>query len=517
MIVFTLLLSSAVILGKFMRFELFPGDDVTTIFVQLKGPVGTPLEQTDRAMRKLEQIATEELKESEYEYFASKIGMLSERRRTKRAGHYASLEIKLTNINDRKRKSGSILEAIVTKAKKQITDFNVNSRKIRRGPPTGKPIDIQLSGGSNISTLLSAAKEINKVLQTTRGVESTEIDFEEGKQQVIADIDDIQVRRLGISTSQVALEMRRALSGDEISKIREADEDIIIRIALNKKFTGDELALLKMLATGPTNQTSLGKVAKFERRPGAFVIRRLNNHRVVAIEGMIDNKVTTTEEFNKAIRPTLEEIVKKYPFVRYDIGGEGKDTRESMSNLAKAGIAALACIFLVLVIMFNSFIHPIVVIISIPLGGIGVVLAFFVSNEPLGFMALMGAVALSGVVVNDSIILVNCINSARKIETNLRKAVISASKSRFRPVILTTVTTVFGLLPVAHPQIFYIMTLGYGGEPDPFIRPMALSFAWGLFFASAVTLVFIPCNYIIFERSKAFITRQIAQLCYKNE
>ncbi|MCR9204526.1 MAG: efflux RND transporter permease subunit, partial [Halobacteriovoraceae bacterium] len=195
-----------------------------------------------------------------------------------------------------------------------------------------------------------------------------------------------------------------------------------------------------------------------------------------------------------------------------------EDTQESMFRLAKSGLMAMTAIFLILVIMFNSLMHPIVVMSAIPLGLIGVIWTFKFAGQALGFMALMGVVALVGVVVNDSIVLVTFINEKlEEFDGDLSKAVFEASKGRFRAVILTTITTVAGLIPIAHPTVSKILSFGANTDSDPFIQPMALSFAWGLFFASLVTLFFIPCNYLVFERIKAWGKKTFENLKNRKE
>ena len=164
-----------------------------------------------------------------------------------------------------------------------------------------------------------------------------------------------------------------------------------------------------------------------------------------------------------------------------------------MQGLLKSFVIAMSCIFIVLVLMFNSIAHPLSVMTAIPLGMIGVIWSFKLFGLSLGFMAMMGVVGLIGVVINDSIFLVNFINLKREEYESMYEAIFEACISRLRPVLLTTFTTVAGLLPVAHAR---------GG--DPFLKPMAMSFAWGLAFATFVTLVFVPCQYLIFEKIKNF-------------
>ena len=193
----------------------------------------------------------------------------------------------------------------------------------------------------------------------------------------------------------------------------------------------------------------------------------------------------------------MGEILKNYPSVDFSMGGENKDTQESMMRLGKSAGIAMLLIFFVLVIMFQSFGQPMVIMSAIPLGLIGVVWSFKFYGLSLGFMAMMGIVGLVGVVVNDSIVLVTFINKKVRETENLFEAVYEGCQSRLRPVILTTVTTVAGLLPVAHAP-----------AGDPFLKPMALSFAYGL-------LVCDFCNTCICTKSLYYLST-IFELHSKN-
>ncbi len=500
---FFVLIGSGFLATK-MNFELFPGDDVRVVFVQIKGTVGTPLKTTDQAVKKLEGLSLRELKKEEYEHIKAQVGVLFESNRRKTGSHYGSLTLYLTPPDERERSTDNIIKALVKKAKPLVPGYVVTVRKMQGGPPRGKAVDIQLAGDS-LKELQRASQEINNLLTKEPGITVTEIDFEEGKEQVVINVDDAEARRLGLSTSQIALELRRVLSGDEVTKIRESDEDIKVRLFLEDVArTKMNSLMLLHINNNQGRKIPLSKVIKLDRQPGAFVIRRLDQKRVISVQASIDKSKTTPVKVAQTFRPKVEKILEKYPTLTFVFGGENQDTQESMARLAKSGFIALFCIFLILVIMFNSLIHPIVVMAAIPLGLIGVIWTFYIAGQALGFMALMGVVALVGVVVNDSIVLVTFINHKRHEEKELIQAVIEASRARFRPVILTTFTTVAGLFPIAHPIVSKVLTLGQAVDSDPFIQPMALSFAWGLLFASLVTLIFIPCNYIAFEKARGW-------------
>ena len=509
---FFLWVGSLVVAKKFMDFELFPGDDVRTVLIQVKGGVGNPLNKTDLAMKEMETIALKDLKKEEFEQVKTQVGVLVGDQGAKTGSHYGSLILYLTPPDERGRSTDEIVNSITDKQKALLgpQGYTVTVKKIQGGPPKGKPVDIEIAG-DDLAELKAAAKRIDTLLTKEPGITSTEIDFEEGKEQVVINVNDAEVRRLGLTTQDVALELRRVLSGDALTEIRESDEDIEIKLFLSDDAIGkvESLKLLH-LTNRQGNRIPLAKVVDFKTLPGAFVIRRLDRKRVISVSASIDKSKTTPVKVAQTFKGKVDGVLADYPDLTYEFGGENKDTKESMGRLLKSGVIAMFCIFIILVVMFNSLMHPVVVMAAIPLGLIGVIMTFFVANQALGFMALMGVVALIGVVVNDSIVLVTFINQKRRElgEDRLVEAVVEASKSRFRPVVLTTFTTVAGLLPIAHPIVSKVLSLGKTVDSDPFLQPMAMSFAWGLLFASLVTLMFIPCNYIVFEKIKSWFVRK---------
>ena len=191
-------------------------------------------------------------------------------------------------------------------------------------------------------------------------------------------------------------------------------------------------------------------MTKFEEKPGAFVIRRQNRQRIFSVSGTLDKAKMNPYKIKGVLGPQLKQVFKDYPKVEYRFAGENKDTNESMNRLKKSFIISMIIIFFVLITMFNSIGQPFVIMAAIPLGLTGVIFTFKAFGDPLGFMAGMGVIGLIGVVVNDSIVLVNFINKTRQDVPDLKEAILKASVSRFRPVILTTFTTVAGLFPIAH-------------------------------------------------------------------
>jgi multidrug efflux pump subunit AcrB len=201
---------------------------------------------------------------------------------------------------------------------------------------------------------------------------------------------------------------------------------------------------------------------------------------------------------NTALQKKFSDIEERYPGYTVSYEGEFKDTEESMAELLQSFLIAVLIIYLILVSLFRSLLYPLIILMVIPLTFTGVVWIFFFHNLPVSFLAVLGVVGLAGVVVNDSILLMDFIKKARRRGVEPIKAAIESGVTRLRPVFLTTITTFLGLIPTAY---------GIGGY-DPFLKPMAISLSWGLFFGTTVTLVGIPVIYTIFSDINRYLSRK---------
>jgi multidrug efflux pump subunit AcrB len=237
------------------------------------------------------------------------------------------------------------------------------------------------------------------------------------------------------------------------------------------------------------NLIPLSKVAEIEKVPGTTTIHHLDGKRVVTASANVDTDKTTSLEVNSRLKNKFGDVSEKYMGYSVKYGGEQEETVESLVSLARAFFFAFLVIFLILSSFFRSIIQPFVVMLAIPFGLIGVIFAFMLHGLPLSFMAILGVVSLNGIVVNDSIVLVDFINKLRLRGESRRRSIIKAGQMRIRPVLLTTITTVGGLSTVAY---------GIGGK-DPFLVPMAVSISWGLVFATTLTLIIIPCIYSVLD------------------
>ena len=506
-IFFIVLLLATLWITTTMKFKLFPGDDVRTVFLQIKGNLGNTLERTDKIMAKMEKIVLKELPPQELEQISARIGVLIEQRRKKTAPHYGSLVLHLTSPQDRDRNTDEIIKNLSQKFKPILEEYILTSRKLKGGPPSGKPVDIELSGGDNINQLFEVSQKVERELKKIKGILTTEIDFEEGKKQLSIKVKEEEVRRLGLTTQDVALELRRIYSNESFDIKREEDEDIDIKLFLDEQSRNNIETLNQLYITNKQNRRiPLLRLVETHEEPMAFVIRRKNTKRIISVTAQINSDIITPIEISRQLTPVVDKILQDYPTVKRYFGGENKETNDSMASMLRAFLLSICFIFIVLIGLFGTIRHTLVVMSAIPFGMIGVVLTFKIAGQPLSFMAMLGIVALVGVVINDSIVLVNFINKIRLQEGSLHKAVLDGAVSRYRAIILTTITTAAGLLFLAHPPLAKIVSFGLNKDSDPFLQPMAMSFAWGLIFASSITLLFVPALYISLEKLTGFLS-----------
>jgi multidrug efflux pump subunit AcrB len=295
--------------------------------------------------------------------------------------------------------------------------------------------------------------------------------------------------RVGITAADVARNVRIAYDGDVVTSVRYGDEDVDFRVIFSEKVRKDPDFLSELVLPNQGGRlTKLGRLAKFENSPGPATFSHFKGDRAITVSGDVDQSVTTAIKVSDAVRAEFD-VDRDYPGARIVIGGEAEESAASLRELyVTLGIAAIGVYFL-LILLFNSLWQPVLVMMAIPFGLVGVIVGFSVHEVPLGFLAATGIIGMVGVVVNDSLVLVNHVNDLRQQfpEQSFRSIVAEGTADRLRAILLTTVSTVAGLLPLAY---------GLGGA-DPYMGPMALALGWGLLFATPLTLVLVPCVFLI--------------------
>jgi len=488
---------------NYMNFILFPTKGAEVFLVGLELSIGSSLEATSDKVRQVEEVISG-LPENELESFLARAGRLLVLDAPPRDGeNYGSILVNLTPWSDRTRTADEIVEAIRQKVN-QIGGFKkVTFSVATGGPPTGKAVNIKAIG-SDDQMRKRLARDVEKYLKDIEGVKDIELDDVPGKEQVEIKVDYKKLARMGLTMADIAQNIRIAYDGEVITSVRYGDEDVDFRVILQKE-ARKKLHYLNKL-TIPNRQgrlITLKEVAKLEISPGPSDIHHFDRERTITITADVAQDVTTPVQVTDALLKHFD-LDRDYPGMRFHVGGEVQETEQSMRGLYIAFGMAVVGIYFLLVLLFNSVTQPIMVLLAIPFGIVGVIISFALHDEPFGFLAMLGAVGMAGVVVNDSLVLVNHLNDLRKKNPSLSamELVVQGTSDRLRAILMTTFTTVAGLLPLAY---------GIGGT-DIYMGPMALALGYGILFATPLTLVLVPCLYLIGNDIKKLFRKSPAQV-----
>jgi len=470
-----------------MDFILFPTKGAERFAIFVECPMGTSLQTTSEKVKEIEAVV-EEIPVDELDTYITRIGIIGW---VGRGENYAYVLVGLSPFSERTRTADEIIEEIRQKTDKLDGFEKITYEIDAGGPPVGKPISLRVLG-SDDAMRGAFTDDIMTYLSSIAGVKDIDRNDKLGKEQIEIKINYARLARMGLTVADVAQNVRIAYDGQVVTFLRQGGEDIGFRVQLLERARKDKRYLQNLAI--PNNQGRLIKlkeVARLKTGPGPSAYRHFDGERATLVTADVDTDMITSLEVTKMVIEQFKDFEKSYTGIRLQIGGEAEESRESITSIMTAFLIAFIGIYFLLVLLFNSFIQPFLVIISIPFGFVGVILALALHGEPLGFLALIGAIGLMGVVVNDSLVLVNHLNDMKKQfpDMKMRELVAMGASNRLRAIVLTTLTTVVGLLPLAY---------GLGGA-SLYMSPMALTLGYGLLFATPVTLVLVPCLYLIFD------------------
>ena len=411
--------------------------------------------------------------------------------------------IQFIDLEDRTSPSSESMEVIRERVK-DIPGAKITVAEQEEGPPTGAPINIEIAG-DDFEILGRIAKTIREMIAKIPFVVDIRDDYVEGTPTVRIKLDRQKAALFGLYTDNIGTALKTAYNGLEVSTYREGDEDYDITVQLSdaKRRVTDVLREL-LLPTPSGKMVPLTTLARIEFAGGLGDIVRINHERVVTVKANVDeNKIP-----GPVARAQAEEFLRNFPMppgYRLTFTGEFEFQQESETFLSKAFVIALFLIFLVLVTQFNSVAQPFIIMSAVILSLGGAFLGLTVVNSPFGIiMTGVGVISLAGVVVNNGIVLIDYINKLRQRGFELREAVISAGATRLRPVLLTALTTILGLIPMVTgvSYDFHNLVISWVSESSQWWRSMAIVVIFGLMVATFLTLVVVPVLYVLIEESK---------------
>ncbi|MCH2169418.1 efflux RND transporter permease subunit [Myxococcota bacterium] len=529
----SLILAMGVIASGRMGFSFFPPIEADFLAARLTMSAGTPADVTKQAVERIERAAYQlaadldpvHLPEGEtfVQHVLSSVGSqpLAERgggpdTPSQNAGprsHVGEVAIRL--LEPEKRPIPN--KDLAAHWRKLVSDIPDTEQLVYASSffSMGSDIDIQLRG-ADVETLVDAAERVKQELATYAGVVDISDSFRAGKEEIKLDIEP-SAEPLGLTLADLGKQVRQAFYGEEAQRIQRGRDDVrvMVRYPERQRRSVGDLSNLR-IRTQEGMEVPFGTVARAELGRGFSSIKRTNRMRVVDVTADVDRSVTTENEVLANFMDTrLPTILADYPGITANLAGASEEQRKSLSGLMRSYLVAIFVIYALLAVPLRSYVQPLLIMCVIPFGLVGAIGGHILLGPikamqsgiwnpaqwnvmDLSFMSIIGIVALSGVVVNASLVLVHYVNQRREEGDPIEVAVVSAGTSRFRPIILTSLTTFVGLTPLMLERSIQAQ----------FLIPMAVSLAFGVLFATFVTLFVIPCGYLILEDLRQVRTRR---------
>ena len=488
-----------------MRFVFFPRVQSEVAAASLEMPEGTPFETTLAHVRRMGEAARTlqarhvdpDTNESVIESILASAGSDG---RGGVAAHRGRVMFEIVPPEERVLDVSS--RELVDEWREAIGDVPGAERLVFRAEigGGGSPIDVELSG-SDFDELREVAARVAARLREYAGVSDVTDTFEGGKREVRIELLP-GAAQLGVTLADVARQVRTAYLGSEVQTLQRGRDEVrvVVRYPEEERRSLESLERLTV-RTGAGAAVPLSGVATLEEGRGFSSIRRVERRRTVNVEADVDKETADIEAIKGDLEALGEELRASFPDVRLELEGEAREQRESFASLRTGLLFVLLVIYSLLAIPFKSYLQPLLVMAVIPFGIVGGVLGHMVMGMPLSIMSYMGMLALCGVVVNDSLVLVDWVNRQRAAGLALFDAVRASGVARFRAVILTSLTTFFGLVPLIMED----------STQAQFLIPMAVSLGFGILFATVVTLVLIPVNYLVLEDMRALARRALGR------
>ena len=489
---FAVLIGAVVLAKTSLSFQLFPPVGVEEFIARVTAPPGTSLVEMREHLRSVDRDLRSVIDPENLQTTLSDAGDVSFDQGdplTQRGSRYGQIRAIYTPASSRQQHDALLdMKAAGDLLKNNYPNLDISMTEIRPGPPLGRALEAEISS-SNEQSSEAAAKRLIDLLKTVHGVTTIDSGLNKGDDELHVVLDRELATYAGVDLATAATHVRAAVGGLVVSNIRRGTEEIDVTIRYPASENNELNQLKNILIPNKKNGLiPLHKIAKFEQHDGFTTIRHKDGIRIVNVVADIDSSIITSGELNKIVMEKESDWKGRVASdLKVNYGGEEEKNQESFVSLLVAFAFALIAIFFILAIQFNNMSYPLIVMLAIPFGAIGIIISFYLHDMfwkpmPLSFFSSFGMVALTGVVVNSSLILLVFIQRARQQGMELIEAIVMAGRRRLRAVLLTAATTVVGLLPTAY---------GWGGM-DHFVSPMALALSWGLMFSTAVTLITIP-------------------------
>ncbi|MGK0305704.1 MAG: multidrug efflux pump subunit AcrB [Gammaproteobacteria bacterium] len=483
----------ALLMSGWTKFVFFPRVPSETVRASLTMTTGTTFEVTNQYIIKMSDKA-EELREKYIDADTGQSVILNVLESTGGRGGSSNVGSVRFEIIPPEQRESSITSADLVSEWRELIGPIPGAESITYRAEIGRssdPIDVQLSGNSQ-ATLQEIADQIKTRLATYPTVFEIADSLSDGKEELQIELTQ-QGKALGLTRVNVSNQVRNAFFGSQVQRIQRGRDDVrvMVRLPISERRSLSDLQNI-LIQTPSDGSVPLSHVATLIPGKSPSQITRIDRFRTVSVTADVEKLNTNMTVLQAELTEFVQQLVNQYPGVTWKMEGEAREQRESFSSLAVGLLMVFFAIYLLLAIPFKSYIQPIIVMSVIPFSMIGAVMGHWLMGMELTIMSILGMLALVGVVVNDSLVLVDFINKKRLVGGTLMDAVMIAGASRFRPIMLTSLTTFFGLMPLLFEK----------STQAQFLIPMAVSLGFGILFATFITLILVPINYMLVEKLK---------------
>ena len=511
----TLLLGVASLVGVIALFvvagaglEFFPQTTPERAQARVEAPLGTVLGQTNDLAQRVEAITGAE---GTVETVVTNVGFDASGFLAAGGGggatHKAVVDVEFKDRRERARSPWDAL-ADMRAQMQQLSGGEFRIEVEEMGPPTGAAVDVQVSG-PDYAVLYRLSQEVREALATVPGVVDIDDNYDPGAPEIKVEVDRDKAMRRKVDTYGVAMALRTAVNGTKAGVFREGDDESEIIVRYQPQFRGSIEDVLDLRVTGRDDvQVPLRDVARVRTQGGLGSINHVDRQRTISVTADVVER--SSSEVLMEVRELLNAKVRPPDGYRLHFGGESEEQDRAAEFLGRAFLIGLLLIAMILVTQFNSVLRPFIILASIVMSMMGVMIGLLVTGNKFGIiMTGMGVISLAGVVVNNAIVLIDYIDMLRREGAALLEAVSRAGLVRFRPVLMTAITTVLGMLPMAVGVNidFRALRIDVGSQSGEWWGPMAQAVVFGLLLATLLTLVMVPVMYLLQERLVNWIAR----------
>ena len=499
----------AVLFGTFAAYaalghgqEFFPEIDPREIWVDLEFPSGTNLDAQDRLVLELEDLLADTPDVLDRIANVGSTGLSQDPGSAGGATNESRLTLRLARFHERVQPSTRTLENVRARVGVR-SEARVKVDKLEDGPPTGKAVSIRLMG-DDYAALGAAARAVRERMDRTPGLLNVADDFDVGLPEYTVRVDRAAAARANTDTRSIATEIRTAIAGTEVAKFRDGEDEwkIVVRLPERDRRSSDRLEELTILDEDG-RAIPLRSLVRIESSTGPAAIRRVDLRRTITIEADVDYAAGYRDaDRRETIAEQLRGDLALADGITWEFGGADEFERESTEFLTQAFWVAILLITLILVTEFDSLITPVTILVAVALSLVGVLWGLIVTGTPFGIiMTGIGVISLAGIVVNNAIVLCDFIFQERAKGIARAEAIVEAGRVRMRPVLLTAITTVLGLIPLTTGVNFDFrsLTLQVGSESTQWWGPMGVAVICGLTVSTAFTLLVVPVTFDVLD------------------